>query len=137
MRDHLADDGLLIITIGDPALYGLVTASGGTPIRKLNEFDHPENGNRVICWWQVECNLETQIRNYHYIYEEIDERGGTVSRHHAFECARYTFRYEMQYLVESCGFTVLELYGDFRRGPFRSGGQQVWLLAKAGNAMDR
>ena len=44
---------------------------------------------------------------------------------------RYLFRYEMQYLLELSGFRVEALYGDFARGPFHPGGEQVWIARRA------
>jgi len=44
---------------------------------------------------------------------------------------RYVHRYEMRYLLELCGYKVEALYGDFQRGPFRYGGEQVWVARKA------
>jgi len=44
---------------------------------------------------------------------------------------RFTFRYEMQYLLELCGFTVEALYGDFDGRPFRPGGAQIWVARPA------
>ena len=43
---------------------------------------------------------------------------------------RYVYRQEMQYLLELCGFRVEALYRDFARGPFRHGGEQVWVARK-------
>jgi len=31
---------------------------------------------------------------------------------------RYFFRYEMEHLLELCGFRVAELFGDYDRSPF-------------------
>lgn len=44
---------------------------------------------------------------------------------------RYVYRYEMRYLLELSGYKVEALYGDFQRGAFRYGGEQVWVARKA------
>ena len=44
---------------------------------------------------------------------------------------RYVFRHEMQYLLELCGYEVEALYGDFKRGAFHYGGEQVWMARKS------
>lgn len=38
---------------------------------------------------------------------------------------------EMRHLLELSGYKVEALYGDFQRGPFRHGGEQVWVTRKA------
>jgi len=44
---------------------------------------------------------------------------------------RYLHRYEMQYLLELCGYQVEALYGDSSRGPFRYGREQIWVARPA------
>lgn len=130
IKEHLTDNGRLIIHIGDVNHFAIASSAGGTPIRKMHEFLHPETENRVIFWWSRECDVANQISTSHYIFEEIDAEGQTLSRDHVFEETRHTFRYEMQYLFELCGFQVLELWGDFNRGPYRQGKEQIWLVQK-------
>jgi len=36
----------------------------------------------------------------------------------------------MQYLLELCGYQVEALYGDFERGPFQAGGEQIWVARR-------
>ena len=65
------------------------------------------------------------------IFEEVAKNGPTVSR----TCQRLTLRYagamETTYLLESCGFEVEALYGDFQGGPFPGYGEQVWVARPA------
>ena len=131
INEHLLDDGLLIIHNGDPDLNGLASASGGgTEVKKLQELDHPETGNRVILWGRRKCDLETQISEWHNTYEEISKSGETITRIHNVDTTRHIFKNEMQYLLELCGFRIQELYGNFHRGPYRYGGEQIWLARK-------
>ena len=37
----------------------------------------------------------------------------------------------MEHLLELSGFVVEALYGGFDRGPFRHGGEQVWVARRA------
>ncbi|HEU68284.1 MAG TPA: hypothetical protein ENN53_03585 [Candidatus Acetothermia bacterium] len=43
---------------------------------------------------------------------------------------RYIFRYEMPHLLERAVFAIEALYGDFDRGPFRHGEEQVWIARR-------
>ena len=42
----------------------------------------------------------------------------------------YVFRYEVQYLLELCGFRVEALHGDLHRSSFHPGGEQVWVAQR-------
>ena len=65
------------------------------------------------------------------IFEELDEKGLVVAKHYHLLKMRYVFRYEMQYLLEVCGYEAEALYGDFQNGPIRHGGEQIWIARKA------
>ena len=58
----------------------------------------------------------------------------TVSRHGAEPKIvedvlrlRWTYRYEMRYLLELAGFRVVAEYSDFKRSAPRYGAEQVWV----------
>jgi hypothetical protein len=58
----------------------------------------------------------------------------TVSRHDAAPeivedvlRLRWTYRYEMRYLLELTGFRVLAEYSDLKRSAPRYGAEQVWV----------
>jgi len=42
----------------------------------------------------------------------------------------YVFRYEMEHLLTLAGFRIDALFGDFKRGPFHAGGEQVWVASR-------
>ena len=71
-----------------------------------------------------------QTLEEHRFFEEVDDEGSVFSKTTTPLYLRYVHRFEMQYLLEICGFEVEALYGDFRRGPFRHGGEQVWLARR-------
>ena len=53
-----------------------------------------------------------------------------ISKTYAPLTLRYVYRYEMQHLLELCGYKIEALYGDFRRGLFRYGGEQIWIARR-------
>jgi SAM-dependent methyltransferase len=132
IREHLTDDGLLIFNIFDPRLDTIAAHSGpfGTALKKVSEFIHPETGRRFAVWDTRQYDAERQVISQYFIYEELDDEGRVVSKTYAPLTLRYIFRYEMQHLLELCGYKVEALYGDFRRGPFRYGGEQIWVARK-------
>lgn len=133
MRDNLVDGGSLMINIFDPKLEWILEDASypESPLRKHHEFNHPETGNRVVIWDTRKYDLETQVIDEDRIFEEIDSDGVVIQRSYAKWSLRWTYRHEMEYLLRLSGFEIEALYGDFNRGPFRYGGEQIWLAKKA------
>ena len=129
IREHLAEKGRLVFNIFDPRLDLIAANSGpfGAPAQRLKEFTHPETAHRVVLWHSPHYDPEGQICEDPRVFEELDADGKVVARTHRSLILRYVHRYEMQHLLELCGFKIEALYGDFRRGPFRYGGEQVWV----------
>ncbi|MBN1430014.1 MAG: class I SAM-dependent methyltransferase [Anaerolineae bacterium] len=130
IREHLADDGRLIFNIFDPKIELIAAHLGtmGTAQQKLRDFVNSETGRRVIVWAQRVYNIEEQIIHEERIFEEVDNDGRVVSRSYIPLILRWIYRYEMAYLLELCGYKIEALYGDFQRGPFREGREQIWVV---------
>ena len=133
MCDHLADDGRLIINIFDPKLDWILEDSSfpESSLRKHHEFTNPATGNRVVIWDTRKYDLEAQVIDEDRIFEEIDRDGVVIQRSYAKWSLRWTYRHEMEYLLRLSGFKIEALYGDFDRGPFHYGGEQIWIARKA------
>ena len=133
IRDHLIDGGCLVFNIFDPRLEWIVEdyKFPGSPLRKHGEFVHPDTGNQVFVWATRQYDLEPQIIKEDFIFEEVDNQEKSVSRAYTSLTLRFVYRYEMQYLLELSGFKVENLYGNFQRGPFRYGGEQVWVARRS------
>ncbi len=134
IREHLADDGRLIINNFDPRLDIIVAHAGplGAALKKDDEFIHPETKRHVVVWDSRQYDPAEQTVDQLFIYEELDDEGHSLSRVFSTYTLRYLFRWEMQYLLELCGFEVEALYGDFKCGPFLSGREQIWVAKKSG-----
>ena len=133
VRTHLAPKGRFVFNVFDPSyeilLEGRATL-GGRMIR-LTEFKHPRSGNRVIVWTaRRESGFDSQIISEDWIFEELGKGGRSVARDVRTLTLRYVFRYEMEHLLARAGFEVEALYGDFNRGAFRHGGEQVWVVRR-------
>lgn len=132
IREHLEEDGRLALNIFDPRLETIVAHSMplGSALKSVSEFMLPDSGNRVIVWDTRQYDLEQQIISQYFVLEELDHSGRVVAKTYLPLQMRYVFRAEMQYLLELCGFTIEVLYGDFQHGPFRYGGEQIWIAQK-------
>jgi SAM-dependent methyltransferase len=132
IREHLTDGGLLILNIFDPRRDIIAAHSGpfGTALKKVSEFIHPETGHRFVVWDTREYDAERQVIRQYFVHEELDDEGRVISKTYAPLTLRYVYRYEMQHLLELCGYKIEALYGDFRRGLFRYGGEQIWVTRR-------
>ena len=63
------------------------------------------------------------------IYEELDD-GKVLDKYYVPLELRFNYRYETQHLLELCGYKIEALYGDFNRGPFIAGREQIWVCGK-------
>src|SRR5712692_1700110 len=132
IREHLADEGRLVFNIFDPSLEIIAAHLGplGSALKKDSEFIHPATGHRVIVWDTRQYDPEQQMLEQYFIFEELEDEGRLLVKTYSPLTLRYVYRYEMRYLLELCGYKVEALFGDFRRGPFRYGGEQVWVARK-------
>ena len=131
IREHLAEDGRLVFNIFDPRLDMIASHLGhrGHPLEKESELTHPETGRQVVEWVRRRYDAANQTIEEERILEEL-EAGRVVARTHAPLSLRWIYRYEMEHLLELSGFAVEALFGGFDRGPFRHGGEQVWIARR-------
>lgn len=129
IREHLTDGGRLVFNVFDPSIE-LIAAYMRPPrgtLNHLGSFTHPETGRRVMVSDTRRYDPLEQTLEEHRFFEEVDEEGRVLSKTVTPLYLRYVYRFEMQHLLERCGYEVEALYGDFGRGPFRHGNEQVWV----------
>ncbi len=126
-RRHLRPGGRLILNLFDPrldlCLPGYRSApSGGGPWRL------PGTGNLVIPEIIEHFNDPVrQVLREVWQFTEVTDAGDIVrSEREALEM-RWTYRYEMRYLLELCGFEIIAEYSDFTGSPPAYGREQVWV----------
>ncbi len=68
------------------------------------------------------------------VMQEKDAEGNIVREEYERLDLRWTFRHEMRYLLELCGFEVLAEYSDFDKSPPTYGQEQVWVARKVTDA---
>ncbi len=126
---HLEDGGVLALNIYDP-LRDIAGNNFTAPLQKDTDFVDSETGNEVVVCYSRSYDPEVQLLEQEMVFEETDRTGRVVCRTYSRLQLRYAFRYEMQYLLERCGFAVEELYGDFQGRPFPGYGEQIWIARK-------
>ncbi len=123
---HLRPDGLLAIDVFRPELSRL-TADGGVEEAPA-EFPGPE-GMAVRWSAHTDYDIANQRLRSRWRYERTAPGGETTISEHLLEL-RYFFRFEMEWMLEACGFTVEELYGSFDRSEFASDSPEMIFVAR-------
>lgn len=131
---HLRPDGRLALNIFVPDLGIIASHSSplGEPLKRLKESKDPETGHRIIIWETRHYDQHHQIIENLFIYEELDETGVMVKRAYRPLKLRWIYRYEMEHLLDLCGYQVEELYGGFDRRPFDDDSREMLWVASPG-----
>ncbi len=126
---HLRPGGLIALDLFDPRLEFVLPGSDAP--RMQGEFRQPRT-NRPVRFEIIERRLDplTQTLEEIWRFEELDD-GGNVLRHEEVTLAlRWTYRWEMRYLLELCGFEIEAEYSDFKQSPAAYGLEQVWVARR-------
>jgi SAM-dependent methyltransferase len=134
IRRHLAPGGRLAMSFFVPPPDLL--SSGGTDLREMARFPAPDGLGEVIAFDRTEVQPRRRRLVSHITYERR-RAGAPVHRIHHTLTARYVFPEQVPPLLESCGYRVIEVYGEFDRAPLVEGSrEQIWL-AEPGSKRER
>lgn len=130
---HLIDGGRLAMNFFNPDLKLIgqnLTPLGGA-IQKFQETRHPESGHPVVLSSTTAYHPTAQRLEEYFIAEEIDGNGTVLRRRYIPLRLRWIYRFEMEHLLELCGFEIEALYGWFDRRPFAEDSKEmVWVCRK-------
>lgn len=130
VRRHLTRDGILIFNIYDPSHELTACGTAATALKYDTTLIHPRTGRKIAAWYTRQFDVVSQLIHQQMRFDELENDGKVSATYHTSLTLRYSHRYEVHYLLELCGFEVLDLYGDFDRTPYR-GSEQIWLVRSA------
>ena len=122
---HLNPEGRLAINVFNPLLSKLVAhhVEEGP-----SEFKGP--GESTVKWSAItEYDLAAQRLRSVWRYEQASARGAATTSEYVLEL-RYFFRFEMEWMLDACGFQVEALYGDSGRSQFTSDSPEMIFVAR-------
>ncbi len=123
---HLPPDGLLVIDVFNPRLDLLISPEGHHD--GPNEFAGPA-GASIVHEAQAQYDRASQALTADWWYVARDEEGAVTRYDYDLEL-RYFFRFEMEWMLEACGFDVEALYGNFDRGEFAADSPEMIFVAR-------
>ncbi len=123
MVDHMADDGLLTISIFNPRLdrpVGLLRHDG-TKLTAQGE---------IISKFETQTfDMASQTTTVHYFYD-VSRQDRQLRRVTTTFVLRYIFYREAMDLFRRCGLDVLEVYGDYALSPFKKESELMIFVAR-------
>jgi SAM-dependent methyltransferase len=119
---HLRPGGLFAVDLYAPN-FAFLASEPDRPFTLVCEFDL-SNGHHVIHRGRsVRSDIVNQIQHSELRFEEYDAGGLLVRERTLPLYTRYTFRYELQLLLERVGFEVVDVHGDYDRRPYDGTGE--------------
>ena len=131
---HLPRGGTLALDMFQPDVGQLGAERDEAVPFHLRDVKQPDGGT-VVVWGQNGWDAVEQVNSARLIIEELDPKGVVVRRLYRDFDLRYTFRYEMEHLLELCGFTVESVCGDFDGGPVTEASDDLVWVARKGTAL--
>jgi SAM-dependent methyltransferase len=127
IREHLSDNGLLIIHIFAPN-YNLL-AQGSTV--RFKRITHKESGQPIDVVIFSRYDHEKQLIHVTKMFD-LRRQDGSVRRTIQHFTICYMFRYEMEHLLEKEGFQIIEVFGTFDKKPYDyKSGIMIFVAKKA------
>ncbi|MCP4164964.1 MAG: class I SAM-dependent methyltransferase [Chloroflexi bacterium] len=126
--DHLRPGGVFIVDVYAPS-YSHLAKEQEEGFHLRREVAMP-NGHRLIRRDRFLRNDPVlQIQHYEICFEEYDEAGNLINKRTLPLDTRYTFCYEMQLLLESVGFEIVDIFRDYDKNPF-DGTEEIIAVAR-------
>lgn len=126
---HLRPGGLFIVDVYSPNLQ-ILAQSQSTKFRLRKSYILP-NGNRVRNKTRsIENDFLNQISKWEIKFEEYNKKGNLIRTKIVPMDTRYTFRYELQLLLEKVGFEVLTIFSDYEKRIYDGKGEIIIVSKK-------
>jgi SAM-dependent methyltransferase len=131
VRRHLAPSGRFVMNVFDPRLDIIASRLGrenaGDQELDCTYFDG-KTQNQVDVYQKRWYDAVAQVLHCEFRFIEKLDDGSQRLKTAKKLTLRWIYRWEMEHLFARAGFEVVELFGDFDRGPFTYGGEQVWIV---------
>jgi SAM-dependent methyltransferase len=124
---HLQPGGLLLIDLFNPDMARLLAVNGLTEL--ADHWMDPATGAQVYKWSVRSVDVAEQLQDTLFIYEEVLP-GGEVRRTACPFVLRFLWRGEAELMLQTAGFIVEEVWGNFDGQAYHQGSEHLILIAR-------
>ena len=128
---HLRPGGVFIVDVYAPN-FRLLAQEPEQPFALRRESVLPGGGRLVRSDRFVRNDLVAQVQHYEIRFEEYDPGGALVRERTLPLTTRYTFRYELQLLLERVGFERIDVYRDYDQNSYDGTGEIIAVARRPG-----
>lgn len=129
IREHLSGGGALVLNLFFPSFDKMTQPDGQQTLER--EFTHPESGLPIAMYTTVRRDRVNQMLYVERETIESDARGYAAKTMKDRFSLRWTYRYEMELLLRTAGFSRWEVIGGFDGRPLeKDTDEMVWTAWK-------
>lgn len=131
IRRHLRPGGVLVLHLFDPLLEACEAFDGVPSSTDRGTVVLPDSGHQVTRRVVHRTNEPLQqLITEVWEFTELDDAGNALRSEQETLRMRWTYRFEMRYLLDICGFEVEAEYSDFRGSPPDYAAEQIWVARR-------
>jgi SAM-dependent methyltransferase len=131
IRGHLRPGACLVLQLFDPLLEAVAPFDGAPSGAERETVILPDSGHRLRRnVLHRTTDPLSQVLTEVWEFAQLDDGGSVVRREEEILRMRWTYRYEMRYLLELAGFEVEAEHADFRGSPPRYAAEQIWVARR-------
>lgn len=127
VHQHLAPGGLLVLDLFHPHPDAIAPAGGGLILEKT--LRDPESGTQALKFVAREVDYARQVLTATFIYDEVDA-AGLVTRTAVTFPLHYLHRPEAEQMLQSAGFQVEEVYGNYDLDLYGDSADRLLIVAR-------
>jgi SAM-dependent methyltransferase len=121
---HLSPEGRLIIDLANPALL----LDLPQPLTLRRRWEDEESGETIIKFTSAHFDPASQLEELILMYDVIDADGKLTRSVYPFTL-RYTYRHEMELLLELAGLRTEACYGSYELAPYGTQSERMIFVA--------
>ena len=132
IREQLEDGGILTLNTFDPLPPYQAAQMASSPENFKFRLEYVNNeGKREKIYNAITYNPVSQIMHGNWKFETYDDDGMVIGERIRPLTMRQTYRQEMKWLAELCGFEVVDIYKDYRWNKADEHATPcIWILKK-------
>lgn len=130
IRENLTDDGILTLNTFAPYPPYQAEQMKTTENEYTYRLEYVNNeGFKEKLYQAISYDPFTQIMYGNWKFETYDDNGNIIAERIRPLKMRQTYKQELLYLIEICGFEVVQIYGDYYKNRDETG-NYIWILKK-------